>query len=117
MLKTSLMAVATLLLCGCDQVPTSELRHETKVIELDKSELVRAELKMGAGELHVDGGSAKLLEAEFIYNVPAWKPRVEYRSTGVRGDLDVLQPPVTVTAGNQACFIMVEFSARETPDG
>jgi len=46
---------------------------------------------MGAGELNVDGGTPKLVDGEFTFNVPAWKPRVDYHSTGSRGDLVIEQ--------------------------
>jgi hypothetical protein len=69
--------------------------HETKVLELDKSEMTRAELKMGAGELRVSGGAAKLMEGNFDYNDPGSKPQVEYHSTGVRSDIEVHPSGVT----------------------
>ncbi len=81
-----------LLLTGCETAQTGPTQHESSHIELDRSELTRVELKMGAGELNVAGGSAKLADAEFTFNVPAWKPHVEYHSTCVRGDLLIEQP-------------------------
>ena len=52
----------------------------------------RRELKMGAGELKVEGGSAKLMEADFTYNIPSWKPVVRYDSSSFRGQLTIEQP-------------------------
>jgi hypothetical protein len=74
------------------------MEHETKALELDKSEITRVELKMGAGELRVGGGAAKLMEANFDYNDAGSKPQVEYHSTGVRSDIDV-HPSGTVQHG------------------
>jgi hypothetical protein len=74
------------------------MEHETKALDLDKSEMTRVELKMGAGELRVAGGAAKLMEANFDYNDPGSKPQVEYHSTGVRSDIDV-HPSGTVQHG------------------
>jgi hypothetical protein len=68
------------------------MQHETKSIPLDKAELTRVDIRMGAGEFTVDGGAADLLDADFDYNVAAWKPEVEYHSTGARGDLSIRQP-------------------------
>lgn len=65
------------------------MEHESKVLELDKSELTRAEIKMSAGELRVSGGATKLMEGDFDYNYPGSKPQVEYHSTGVRSDIDI----------------------------
>lgn len=86
------LLIAILLLAGCRAVPTGPVRHEAVHFDLDQSEVVRVELRMGAGELAVKGGSAKLAEADFTYNVDEWKPRVDYHSTGSRGDLTIAQP-------------------------
>jgi hypothetical protein len=92
-----LLAVGIAVLAGCtDGVRIGPLEHETKILELDKSELARVELKMGAGELRVAGGSPKLLEADFDYNVPDWKPQVAYHSTGVRSDIEISDSPGAV---------------------
>jgi hypothetical protein len=77
-------------LAGCSPgVRISEPVHESKSLELDKSEITRVELKMGAGELRVNGSSPKLMEADFDYSSPGWKPQVDYHSTGVRSDIQV----------------------------
>jgi hypothetical protein len=101
MVRRTLLTVGIAALAGCgDAVRLGPPVHETKVLELDKSELTRVELKMGAGELHISGGSPKLMEADFTYNVPGWKPQVEYHSTGVRSDIEISHPPATVAHGN-----------------
>jgi hypothetical protein len=89
-LFAGLIATA-LLLTSCETARTGPTQHETTHIDMDKSELTRVELKMAAGELNIDGGSPKLIDADFTFNVPAWKPRVDYHSTGVRGDLLIEQ--------------------------
>ena len=88
------VALAAMLLGGCDlrSVATSETQHETKSIDLDKAEMARVEIRMGAGELHVMSGTPKLLEADFAYNVPDWKPVVDYRASSSRSDLTISQP-------------------------
>ena len=90
LLLTLAITTAIAMLAGCsDRIRIGEPVHETKVLELDKSEMTRVELKMGAGELRVTGNSPKLLEADFDYNSPGWKPEVDYHSTGVRGDIQI----------------------------
>ena len=84
---------ALLLLSSCNQQPAGPTKHEAVHFDLDKSERVRVELRMGAGELRVSGGSPYLAEADFTYNVPAWKPVVNYHATGAVGDLEISQPP------------------------
>ena len=91
-MKRALLAVAAVAMGGCDiniDRGTRQVEHDTQSIELDKSEMVRVELKMGAGELRVTGNSPKLMEADFDYNSPGWKPEVDYHSTGVRGDIQI----------------------------
>ena len=51
----SCLVLSCFALTGCDAetVATGPVEMETRVIERDKSELVRAEVRMGAGELNV----------------------------------------------------------------
>lgn len=90
------------LLCGCawNRVQTGETTHESRAVELGKSELARIDLKMGVGELTIAGGSPKLLEADFLYNVPAWKPRMETNSSSFRTDIKIEQPGNAATGGD-----------------
>lgn len=81
------------------------MQHETKDIELDKSEILKLDVRLGVGELKVSGGAKKLVEAAFDYNVPSWKPDVSYSSTGFRGNLRIEQRSDRGTSmgGNQKC--------------
>ncbi len=72
-------------------------RTERQSVELDNSELVRVELKMGAGELNVRGGSSQLMDGEFTYNRPSSKPYINYNASGFRGTLRVEEPSGTHT--------------------
>ena len=86
-------------MAGCgNNVRLGPMEHETKNLELDKSEMTRAEVKIGAGELRVGGGAAKLMEGNFDYNDPGSRPQVDYHSTGVRSDIDI-RPSGTVQHG------------------
>jgi len=99
MLKPMLLTAGIVVLAGCGNgVRPGPMEHETKALELDKSELTRVELKMGAGELRVSGGAPKLMEGKFDYNDAGSKPQVEYHSTGVRSDIDI-HPSGTVQHG------------------
>jgi hypothetical protein len=98
-LRPILLAVGIAALTGCgNDVRLGPMEHETKVLDLDKSELTRADIKIGAGELRLGGGSAKLMESDFDYNDPGSKPQVEYHSTGVRSDIEI-HPSGTVQHG------------------
>ena len=78
--------------CGFHPVERGKLVTETESIDLDQAELTRVELRIGAGKLDVHGGSPNLMDATFRYDVPLWKPEVEYSSTGTRSDIRVEQP-------------------------
>jgi hypothetical protein len=67
---------------------TASTEHDFRVIDRDKSEIVRAHFKMGAGNLRIGSGTDKLMRADFDFNVPSWKPEVQYNA----GVLRVSQP-------------------------
>ncbi len=98
--KTLVALAATLLLAGCHREPTIETQHESKTIELDKSEQSRLQLRMSVGKLKIRGGSSNLADANFTYNVASWKPSVEYHSTGTRSDVAITQPENTNASGD-----------------
>jgi hypothetical protein len=97
--KALLVIVGTAaLLNGCGVNSTGETRKETVSFDLDDSKSVRVTLRMGGGELNVTSGTAKLVEADFSYNVPEWKPVVEYKAGG--GELSLSQPGYSASFGN-----------------
>jgi hypothetical protein len=87
-------AATALWLNGCmiGSVHTGPLQHESRTIDRDASERLRVDMRMGAGELRVAGGSPDWLHGDFTYNVPSWKPDVRYTSAGGSGNLTVEQP-------------------------
>ena len=100
-LRLPSVTLAFVLLAACNEDGRiGREERETKILELDKSELTRVEIRMGAGELTVRKGSTNFLDAAFDYQRPSWKPTVNYRSTGVRSDLEILQPSDTGGFGN-----------------
>ncbi len=101
-MRTALVAAAAVALGGCtfNAEHPGPLEHLQKSIDLDKSEMARIELKMGAGELRVEGGSSKLAEADFEYNVPSWKPLVQYQASSFRGELLIEQPSTSKGGSN-----------------
>jgi hypothetical protein len=48
--------------------------------------------------LHVNSGTAKLMEAKFAFNVPDWKPVVDYKAGS--GELMLSQPGYSSSFGN-----------------
>ncbi len=93
---TNVLAVVGMaaLLGGCGfGTPTGETRKETVSFDLGESTAAHVELRMGAGELNVSGGTPKLMEGEFSFNVADWKPVVDYRAGAAStGELKLSQP-------------------------
>ena len=72
-------------------VEVGELREESRSIPLGDAELAEVKLTMNVGKLNLQGGAKELLEALFTYNVPLWKPEVDYNPSGKRGRISVKQ--------------------------
>ncbi len=92
MLTRCMPLAAAVFLSGCVVESAGPVQHDFRSIELDKSEYVRVNLKIGAGRLRVGSGTQKLARADFSYNVPSWKPYVRYESTAGHGVLTIEQP-------------------------
>ena len=87
----AIVLFATLLLAGCvSRARVGELQTETQSVELGDVKPVNVEINFGAGDLRVNGGAEKLLEADFTYNVAKLKPEVEFTD----GTLVVQHPDV-----------------------
>jgi hypothetical protein len=87
---------AALILSACmNHGPaTGPEQHVSRSVELDNSERVRVELKMSAGEMDVQGGARNLLDADFTWNVEAWKPRMDRKSDRVESTGSLLSTPI-----------------------
>ena len=91
-LSVAAMAAAMLSgACGPQRVEVGELRTQTRSVDAEDAESVRANLRIALGELNVSGGADELMEADFAYNVSAWEPRVNYELGGDTGELNVEQ--------------------------
>lgn len=86
-----------LLSSGCVEV--GELQTESRSIDLGGADSVDMELEMGNGEMSIAGGADTLFDADFRYNVDAWKPEIKYNVIGGRGELIIRQPMVRGTVG------------------
>ena len=94
MIARYLLPLGTLLaLTGCNgERYSGPVQYASESVELDSSEQVHVDLRMGAGDLRVSDGSQKLVRADFSFNVPSWKPKVHYTRDGNRGSLTIEQP-------------------------
>lgn len=102
-LPLTMALAATLALGACghrERRAFSEVQHDSQSVELDKSEKVDVEIRMGAGELKINGGSARLMEADFTYTDAALKPVVHYSPGSLRGHLTIEEPSRANLSGN-----------------
>ncbi len=94
--RAQMLAVLALALilaaCNIDgDIERGPLETENKTVQLGAAKSVDVEIHMGAGELSLAGGAKELMEGEFAYNVPQWKPEVDYRVSGGTGRLTIQQ--------------------------
>jgi hypothetical protein len=89
-LRSFVLSVGALSLAGCMSLheATGPTEYESRAVERDDAKSVNVHLTMGAGQMKVGSGTAKLMQGYFTYNVPAWKPQTRYTA----GDLTVEQP-------------------------
>lgn len=70
---------------------TGHQGHESQVVELKDAKAVRMTVHMPSGELHLEGGAAHLMEADF-YHGPSWEaPSVNYSVDKGVGELSINQ--------------------------
>jgi hypothetical protein len=79
-LSIVMMAATAVLAGACGTQPgetpqVGKMQRESKAVDPNNAQSVRAKLKMGAGKLNLTGGADRLMEGEFSYNVSDWKPR------------------------------------------
>jgi N-terminal domain of toast_rack, DUF2154 len=85
-------AVAVAVFVGaCQSQEVGQMQRESRSIQPEDAQSVRAHLMMGAGELKVSGAADALMEADFSYNVADWKPEVNYDVSGDTGEMSVEQ--------------------------
>ena len=89
--RSVVVLVAAVFLGSCGTQTIGEMERESQSIDVENAQSVRAELRMGAGELNLTGGADALMEADFAYNVADWEPEVDYQVSGDTGELIVEQ--------------------------
>jgi hypothetical protein len=86
------LIVVVVLAVGCARA--GELRAEKRSVGIEGARSVNTELSMATGNMVVGGGAQNLMDATFTYNVPEWKPEVDYGGLGDEKELTVEQPDV-----------------------
>lgn len=79
---------------------TGPVTTDTQSIPVGSNTSAGIDLNMGAGDIAVMGGSANLVDATFVYNVPGWKPNAVFNIQGNSGTFQVSQPDVRNISGN-----------------
>lgn len=84
---------------GCTQEDAGPVETSSQQIDAGAAESVRADIRMSAGELHMEGGAPKLMNSTFRYSQSIGAPSVRYDITGAHGQLFVESPKNSHTGG------------------
>ena len=93
-LRSGVLIACILVLTSCeiDTGPPGPLQDRSIHIERGNADRANVDLNMAAGEMIVRGGSSKLIEGRFEFNVPAWEPKIETSVNGSRAVVNIRQP-------------------------
>jgi hypothetical protein len=92
-MRIALLSVtAALLLTVACSVDPGPVQTGNTAVEVGKADTARAEIHMNAGELWIEGGASRLLDATFRYSEHVGRPSVHYDVMGARGVLTVESP-------------------------
>jgi hypothetical protein len=84
------LAAAALLLsvagCAVDPGPIDTFSQQ---IDAGTAESVTAEVRMGAGNLHIESGASQLMNGSFRYSERFGRPNIRYDVTGAHGRLTI----------------------------
>jgi hypothetical protein len=107
-------AAAMVVLGACEfrHAEIGPMREEPVSIDLGNIERANVRLELGAGELRLRSGAGKLVRGRFEYNVPAWKPQVNYSANGASADLTIRQPHGTGGFGDTRNIWDLELSEK-----
>jgi len=96
-----ILAASFCLLSACDMEhePTGPVETTPVSIDAGGADRANVDLEMGAGEMRVTGGAAKLMEGSVEYNVARLKPEITTSHNGVHTAITVRQPQGSSTFG------------------
>jgi hypothetical protein len=95
------LVVLALAAAGCVRYERHDT-SESRTVELGGAKDARVQVEMGAGNLRIEGGTGKLLDADFHYSVTEWRPELKYDVSAGRGYLTIRQPQIRgFSTGNQ----------------
>ena len=71
----------------------SQREQSTESIPLDGADKTLVEVRLGAGELRVEGGATQLMEGDFRYGSSAGKPEIRHTKSGSHSVVSITQQP------------------------
>ncbi|MEW5979985.1 MAG: toast rack family protein [Acidobacteriota bacterium] len=77
---------------GCSPLKVGEVRIESESVPLGQAKSVRIDLTLAVGTLNLSGRGKGLVDADFVYNVPEWRPDVRYEVDKPAGWVSIKQP-------------------------
>jgi len=92
LLSLTALVLASLGCIGQEGEQVGPVQSENISVPLGDAKSVNAQVAMGVGKLNLEGSAKDLMNANFIYNLPSWKPEVSYTITDGVGVLRVSQP-------------------------
>jgi hypothetical protein len=99
LVSAALALVACVCLTGCDLgnigADAGPMVTDSRSVNQGGAKSVAVEMDMSVGDLKLTGGASDLMNADFRYNVPGWKPDVQYGVSGTQGKLVVRQPSLS----------------------
>ncbi|MFC2087342.1 toast rack family protein [Bacteroidota bacterium] len=76
---------------------TNNRELDNEIVEKGKAEFIYTSIKFPAGELKIKGGTNKLLDADFTYSDPDWKPEIDYYEGERIGNLHITLDKVNIS--------------------
>ena len=84
--------------------------HIAQSVDLQGAKSAHAKLEMGAGQLTINGGASRMLDADFTYSDSFDAPRVDYHVDGGVGQLNITQDSHSVHFGRSQNDWNLHFS-------
>jgi hypothetical protein len=105
MKQTMIWFAAALAMISCESRPDAPVSMvtETKTASLAQVEMLAAEIRMGAGELDVNGGGAREARAVLEYNKALTEPRFTFDNSSFRARVRLEQKDqsISLSGGNK----------------
>lgn len=101
----SMTLLVSMLLSACNVIGVvrgGEMVSESLSVDPGGAASVSAQLNVDMGELNIHSMGGTLLQGDFQYNVPAWKPEMVYEVSGDKGVLRLTQKDSSPSLVNNA---------------